>query len=137
MKKDTIRVAHITDLHWLSPKLPSFTEMLGKRIIGYLNLYVMGRRNYFSDSVRSQMLEHLRSQNPDVVVITGDLSSTALDDEFVAAREELRRVLGDLPVFLIPGNHDVYTPEVAEREPIREHFSSWMGPKCQIGTVRG
>lgn len=41
-----LRVAHITDLHWLSDQYPSFFEMLGKRIIGYV---IRCHENYFFD----------------------------------------------------------------------------------------
>ena len=33
--ENTMRVAHITDLHWLSKSMPSPFQLLGKRIIGY------------------------------------------------------------------------------------------------------
>lgn len=56
----------------------------------YANLYLGGRRHIFSDRVRADMIAHLRSQNPDVVLISGDISSTALEREYEMARRDLQ-----------------------------------------------
>lgn len=43
---------------------------------------------------------------PDAVVISGDLTDNGLPGEYEVLRHLLRRYLGGLPVYLIPGNHD-------------------------------
>lgn len=43
---------------------------------------------------------------PDAVVISGDLTDNGLKEEYAELRHMLRRHLGGLPVYLIPGNHD-------------------------------
>ena len=43
---------------------------------------------------------------PDAVVISGDLADCGLPAEYAELRVMLRRHLGGLPVYLIPGNHD-------------------------------
>jgi 3',5'-cyclic AMP phosphodiesterase CpdA len=42
---------------------------------------------------------------PDVVVITGDLTECGLDEEYACLSQLMRRYL-PMPVFVIPGNHD-------------------------------
>ena len=43
---------------------------------------------------------------PDAVVLTGDLTDNGLPEEYSELRHMLRRHLGHLPLYLIPGNHD-------------------------------
>jgi 3',5'-cyclic AMP phosphodiesterase CpdA len=47
---------------------------------------------------------------PDLVVVTGDLTDTGLADEYRLLRELLDRF--EIPVFVIPGNHDEAAPLV-------------------------
>ena len=43
---------------------------------------------------------------PDAVVISGDVADRGLAGEYVEVAALLRRHLGGLPVYLVPGNHD-------------------------------
>lgn len=43
---------------------------------------------------------------PDLVLLTGDLTDCGLAEEYGVVATLLRRHLGDVPVFGIPGNHD-------------------------------
>lgn len=43
---------------------------------------------------------------PDAIVISGDLTDCGLPSEYDELRHMLRRHLGGVPVYLIPGNHD-------------------------------
>ena len=43
---------------------------------------------------------------PDAIVVSGDLTDCGLPSEYGELRHMLRRHLGDLPLYLIPGNHD-------------------------------
>ncbi|KAA5610876.1 phosphodiesterase [Rhodovastum atsumiense] len=42
---------------------------------------------------------------PDVVLLTGDLTDAGLEEEYALLRQKLARI--DLPLFLMPGNHDL------------------------------
>lgn len=48
----------------------------------------------------------LKRQNPDIVVVSGDLTQRARTAQFLEARAFLHRL--PAPVFVIPGNHDVH-----------------------------
>ena len=63
-----------------------------------------------------------REVEPDLVVISGDLTQRAKVHEYQAAREYLDR-LPDVPVVVTPGNHDVPLYRVLERlfEPYRNY----------------
>jgi 3',5'-cyclic AMP phosphodiesterase CpdA len=53
---------------------------------------------------------------PDVVLLTGDLTECGLDSEYANLAGMMRRHLGSLPVYVIPGNHD-------RREKLRENLA--------------
>jgi 3',5'-cyclic AMP phosphodiesterase CpdA len=59
-------------------------------------------------------------QKPDAVVISGDLTDCGLTSEHAVLAVMLRRHLGGLPVYMIPGNHD-------RRENLRADLKDWPG----------
>lgn len=63
------------------------------------------------------------ASEPDVVVVSGDITQRAKAREFVAARALLDR-LGDVPLVLTPGNHDVplYRPQERLATPFKQWF---------------
>ena len=57
-----------------------------------------------------RLVERVRSLEPDHILITGDLTTTALPDEFRAARRCVDDLLRDPSrATVLPGNHDRYT----------------------------
>jgi 3',5'-cyclic AMP phosphodiesterase CpdA len=58
-----------------------------------------------SDTAAEDLLASLRETNPDLVVLTGDLTQRARSGEFVQARHFLNRIAQ--PKLVVPGNHDV------------------------------
>ena len=82
-----MKVVHLTDLHVQTA--PRMSEMTGKRLLGSMNLYVLGRKKKFSQAVQEAAVAAAVAEEPDVVVLTGDVTAQALDAEFDAARELL------------------------------------------------
>ncbi|MES0808700.1 phosphodiesterase [Roseibium sp. SCPC15] len=80
-------IAQITDLH-LRPR--------------GLACYRVSDTNMFAE----RAVRALRSQTPkpDAIVLTGDLTDRSDPREYAVARELLSQL--DMPVFLVPGNHD-------------------------------
>lgn len=120
-----MRIAHATDIHWFAP--PRIDEMTWKRCLGSANLFLLGRKDQFSRDVQQQLVAHIQDLQPDVVLITGDLTAQALDAEFAMARDDLAPLLENRPCFLIPGNHDVYTRHAYESHAMEQWFGDWMG----------
>jgi 3',5'-cyclic AMP phosphodiesterase CpdA len=58
-----------------------------------------------SDAAAEDLLASLRERNPDLVVLTGDLTQRARSGEFVQARHFLNRIAQ--PKLVVPGNHDM------------------------------
>jgi Icc protein len=104
-----MRIAHVTDLHVELPLRVS--ELASKRAIGAFNLRVMGRSRHFTLASIEALVARVVAEQPDLVVCTGDLTSTATAREFERARALLAPVIDRFPFVCIPGNHDVYTPD--------------------------
>ncbi len=119
-----MRIVHLTDLHVQVPPRPH--ELAGKRLLGSLNLYLLGRHNKFRPEVQRAAVDAAIAARPDAVVITGDLTAQALHSEFAAARELLDPLLSTVPTAIIPGNHDVYTRGAARDDRIAEDFGPWL-----------
>ena len=120
-----MRIAHLTDLHFYTA--PKFSEMFHiKRIMGTVNLFLLNRKNKFSLEVQRAAIHEVRMQKPDWVIITGDLTSQALDGEFKLASEELGPLINEIPSVIIGGNHDLYVKPTLTKA-MQEHLGEWMG----------
>lgn len=119
-----MKIAHITDVHWMTR--PPLARLWGKRFLGTANLYLRGRKDHFQRSVQDQLVEALLELDPDVLLFTGDLTAQALPEEFEVARAALEPVLATIPTFVIPGNHDVYTHGALRDARIQRWFADWM-----------
>ncbi|MEE8554608.1 MAG: metallophosphoesterase family protein [bacterium] len=121
------KVIHISDPHF--HRLPTrAAEWMSKRGIGALNL--MLRRAHQHPLARARkMVEAIRSQPWDHLVITGDLTQLALDAEFALAREILEPLLegGAERVTVVPGNHDRYVDDPRARAAFRRYFGDFSG----------
>lgn len=102
-----ITIAHLSDVH-LAPLPPVRPlQLLGKRITGYLNWKIKRQKLLEGDGL-TRLVRHLRQQDPDLTVITGDLTNLALDAEANSVLNWLETVGQPDRVCLIPGNHDAY-----------------------------
>lgn len=119
-----MRLAHITDLH--VEHTPQISELVGKRIFGAVNLYLLGRSHHFSRDVQAALPGAVLATRPDRIICTGDLTATATDAEFAAAKALLTPLFA-IPFDCIPGNHDVYTAESLGR------YSRYFGPAPGAG----
>lgn len=120
-----MRVVHLTDLH--VQVAPRASELLGKRLLSTANLYLLGRSSKFSAAAQAAAVAAAVEAEPDLVIVTGDLTAQALDREFDAARALLDPLLSRTPTVIIAGNHDTYVPEPAPAARMRAWFAPWMG----------
>lgn len=126
-----MRFAHVTDIHVEVP--PTLGELGNKRLLGAVNLYILGRSHHFSVETQRGLVQAVCDVAPDVVLCTGDLTASGTEAEFAAARELLAPITGRFPFFVIPGNHDVYTGESVGR--FERHFAEWAGPSRRFGDL--
>jgi 3',5'-cyclic AMP phosphodiesterase CpdA len=120
-----LRIAHLTDLH--VQRAPRASELFSKRLLGAVNLYVLGRRGHFSQDVQAGLVASVRAVAPDVIACTGDLTALATAAEFDAARALLGPLFGAHPTVLVPGNHDTYTRGSWRAQALAAHFAPWVG----------
>jgi hypothetical protein len=124
-----LRIIHLSDIHvWRYAFNP--WHLLNKRALGMISLVVRRARKFRLERLH-EVVERVRALEPDHVLITGDLTTTALPAEFRAAREALAVLLADPSrVTVIPGNHDRYTFR-AMRD---RHFEEWFGEFAPSGS---
>lgn len=124
--KDTVRVVHFSDLHLpLSSRVAPW-KLLGKRALGWGNL-VFNRGKTHRRDLYEGLLGQVTREMADLVVVTGDLTSLALDDEFISAERDFSKAgLDPQTTIIIPGNHDRYTPGADRSRSFEKHFSRWL-----------
>ena len=102
-----MRLVLIGDIHGYRLSVPP-RELLGKRLIGQANLWLM-RRMQFNTTLLDRVMTRALELLPDLAVWTGDLTSTALQPEFDDILERIEPFARRLPMLVVPGNHDRYT----------------------------
>ena len=126
-----MRIAHATDIHFTED--PSLLQLPGKRLLGTANLWLRGRRHDFPELIQQCLVDHLVALEPDLLIITGDLTAQALPSEFEKAKRFLLPALTRQPSVVMAGNHDVYTRGAARDDRIHEHFAAWLHRDGPIG----
>jgi 3',5'-cyclic AMP phosphodiesterase CpdA len=101
-----LRFLHCSDIHLFNLRGVSAHRFLNKRLTGGVNL-MLKRGKHHDGALFDRVTVLARELEVDRLVITGDLSNLALEQEFehiVAKLDGAGR-----PVTVIPGNHDTYT----------------------------
>ena len=117
-----MRIVHLSDIHvWRYAFNP--LRLMNKRVVGMVDL-VTGRARKFRLERLRAVVERVLSLEPDHVLITGDLTTTAAARTSSRPRER-SPTCSSTPdgVTVIPGNHDRYTTgSVRHRQ-----FEEWFG----------
>lgn len=102
-----MRLVLFGDIHlyrlWLAP-----WQLMSKRILGQSNL-ILNRRKRFRHDLLPSMIEQAIGLEPDMLLLSGDLTTTSLKSEFLDVAKALRPLTERVPTVLVPGNHDRYT----------------------------
>lgn len=101
------RLAHISDPHLAGWNRPGPGSLLNKRFFGYLS-WRTRRVGVHLTPILDKTIAALRAENPNHIVVTGDIVNIALPDEFARATRWLESVGSSHDVTVIPGNHDAY-----------------------------
>ena len=126
-------VAHISDLHLLSLEGVSPLDLMIKRITGAINL-LFNRGGEYPVEVARLLVKDVAAQQPDQVVVTGDVTNLSLEPELRLVGDVLDE-LGMPPgrVTLVPGNHDCYTQDAADRELFSAELGRYLRGDLQPG----
>jgi 3',5'-cyclic AMP phosphodiesterase CpdA len=126
----TVRLAHVSDVHITTKPLGwQRRDWFSKRVTGWINLRLMGRRYRFrrAEEVLQTLVADLRRRRLDHVVFSGDATNLGFEAEFVRATALLGVSREDrLPGLAVPGNHDYYTRAVAAAGLFERHFAPWQ-----------
>jgi 3',5'-cyclic AMP phosphodiesterase CpdA len=104
---DSFVLAHVSDLHLTSLDNTTLSQLLNKRMLGYLSWW-RKRRYVHRPEIVEALLADLKTIQPDHIAITGDLTHLGLPDEFAEAGRWLARLGPPDQVTVIPGNHEAY-----------------------------
>lgn len=131
VSKRGMRLAHLSDLHLLSLAGARFLDFANKRWIGGLNLLANRGRHYRTE-IFEAMIEDLNRQKVDHILVTGDVTNLALDEEFRFARELFDRLqYTPEQITVLPGNHDAYVAAGAEF--FQKHFAPFFTSDAEFG----
>lgn len=128
MTSPTARIIHLGDLHfWRIPYNP--VRYLNKRLLGVGNLVVGGRARKFRQELMPKLAVRVSELGCDWLLLSGDLSSTALPAEFQAARAMLEPLTPRIRVGVhaVPGNHDCYLGKPSEADEFARHIGPALG----------
>ena len=109
-KPQQLKIAVISDIHYIAPTLLKNGAANGEAFQTYLNFDP--KLIEFSDPILRKVIAQLKHDRPDIVLIPGDLTK----DGEKLSHEAVARILQQLTdcgikVFVIPGNHDINNPE--------------------------
>lgn len=85
-------------------------QLLSKRALGYLSWRRKRRHRHTQEMLEATTAAALAEQ-PDALVLTGDLLHIGLRQEMRQIKPWLQRLTDTLPVLLVPGNHDYYSSD--------------------------
>ena len=102
-----LRLVLIGDIHAYRLLVPPWS-LLGKRLLGQTNLW-LNRRHRFDRKLLTPLVRQAATLAPDLLLFSGDLTSTALPGEFDDVFEALAPLTGRIPSVAVAGNHDRYT----------------------------
>jgi len=108
-----MRLVHLTDPHLSTLEGEKFSELRGKRWSGYLS-WLKNRRKHYLPMVLNKLVDAIKAENPDQILLTGDLVHIGLETEITQAAEWLNTLGPAEQVMLVPGNHDVYAKGSAD-----------------------
>ena len=128
----SLTILHLSDLHFHA--LPhAFPEWASKRVLGAANL-VLRRAQHYPLARAKALVEQVRTLSWDHLVISGDLTQLALEEEFAQACKVLTPLLENPErVTVLPGNHDRY---VADAQFPEDRFQKHFGEFWTKGPLR-
>jgi len=103
------RFAQISDPHLSTLEGVSASDLLSKRLLGYLS-WRRRRRHEHRAEVLDALRRDLQGEEFEQLLVTGDLTHIGLPDEFRQARDWLQQLGPATRVAVIPGNHDACVP---------------------------
>ena len=96
-----LRIAVMSDLHYLSPDMIADTADFEHALNSDRKLLKE------SSSVLHEMLERVRADKPDILLVSGDLTKDGEQECHAALAKQLQQDVPGLKIYVINGNHDI------------------------------
>jgi len=103
LSQEELRILHASDLHFISPEIndngPAFTRLVSP---------ADGKVMLYSSPLIDAFISQVRQEHPDLVILSGDLTFNGAPESHRDLARRLRELsLEGIPVYVIPGNHDL------------------------------
>ncbi len=119
-----MRLALIGDIHLFQTRVhPS--RLVGKRLLGHANLMI-NRRFRFNHRVLEPLVDRVKALGVDSVLLSGDVTTTSLEDEFHDVTSYLQPLAREVPTVVVPGNHDKYTFRSVRKNRMGSHMQGLL-----------
>ncbi len=102
-----MRICILGDIHLFTLDVRR-RALLSKRVFAHTNL-MLNRRHRFNHGLLPELVDEVISLKPDLVLFSGDVSTSSLEREFEALVEVVKPLSDVVECVLVPGNHDRYT----------------------------
>lgn len=60
----------------------------------------------FSEGLKNNLKSQLIEENPDLIIVAGDITAMGYSDEYIEAREFIEELSSISETYVVPGNHD-------------------------------
>jgi 3',5'-cyclic AMP phosphodiesterase CpdA len=127
-----MKIIHFSDLHASLPP-EDFSAFFDKRVVGFFN-HVFRRQFQHNLDFLKKSVDFIITKKPDVVVCTGDFTTTGQPSEFRQVIEILKPIIedGNIEFFAVPGNHDAYVKNSTCSEALQLAIKNINSSHCQL-----
>jgi len=104
-----LKIAVITDIHYLDPSLLKNGADTGKALTDYMNRDP--KMIPYGDPIFREVLEKLKAEHPDIVLVAGDITKDGEKVSHLTVSHLFQELESEhIKVFVVPGNHDINNP---------------------------
>ncbi len=127
-----MKIVHFSDSH-AGGSFSGCRSLFDKRLAGFVN-YCLFRKNCHDQAILDLFCEKVLDIMPDLVVCSGDITSTGHPSEFDIALRKLEPILRNSQIrFLyVPGNHDKYVDDILCREALSLAYKKINGNSVRL-----
>ena len=124
-----MRIVHLSDVHvQVDYRALPLARYGWRRAVAQLEWVGLRRAARFAKALGllEQIVREIVELAPDHVLLSGDLTALAVEEEFAAARTALAPIYRPGLLSVIPGNHDRYTAHAAKGRRFERHFAALL-----------
>ena len=109
-EEEPLKLMVVSDLHYLAPALYENSDGVFETVMKRAD----GKMTHFSRGLLEGLIQETLHQHPDALIISGDLSFNGeLESHLELAAAYKKLYAEGIPVWVIPGNHDINYPFAA------------------------